>query len=112
MADAAATSPALDTRVAAARQQIAEGEAHVESYRRTLDSGGDPTIIGEWITQAATRVRVAEAELAALGQRGRPADPDAVRRLIAKAGPSLGRRLAKLPADKLHGFLTEWGVRI
>jgi hypothetical protein len=30
----------------------------------------------------------------------------------AKTGPSLGRRLAKLPADKLHEILAEWGVRI
>jgi hypothetical protein len=58
--------------------------------------------------EAALAKRAGEAELAALGQHERPVDPDAVRRLVAEAGPALGRRLAKLPADKLHGFLTEW----
>jgi DNA invertase Pin-like site-specific DNA recombinase len=112
MTEAAAASPATDARTAAAQRQITEGNARIDSYRATLDSGGDPTIIGQWITDTARAVRAAEAELAALGRTERPVDPDAVRRLVARTGPALGRRLAKLPTDKLHRFLTEYGVQI
>lgn len=35
-----------------------------------------------------------------------------MRALVAKVGPALAKRLAKLPNDKLHGFLLDYGVRI
>jgi hypothetical protein len=112
MAAAAATSPTQDAREAAARHELTEATGRLDNLRRQAEAGGDPEVLGEWINQAARRKRAAEAELAALGHAERPVDADAVRELVARIGPTLGRRLAKLPNDKLHGFLSDYGVKV
>jgi hypothetical protein len=112
MAKASATSPATDTRAAAARRQIDDGRRRLDELQQIVGTGVDTQIMAAWIREASGQVRGAEAELAALGKADRPVDADAVRELVAKVGPTLGRRLAKLPNDKLHRFLFDYGVRI
>jgi DNA invertase Pin-like site-specific DNA recombinase len=50
---------------------IAECDRKLASYRATLDAGGDPTIISEWITQTQAEKTLAEARLRQRGTNGK-----------------------------------------
>jgi site-specific DNA recombinase len=112
MATASATSPATGARVAGARRRIDDGRRRLDELQAIVGTGVDPEVMGAWIREAAGGVRAAEAELATLGQADQPVDVEAVRALVAKVGPTLAKRLARLPNDKLHAFLFDYGVRI
>jgi site-specific DNA recombinase len=48
------------------REQIAETDRQLASYRAALDGGGDPAVIGAWITETQARKLAARARLDAL----------------------------------------------
>ncbi|MFI5845848.1 recombinase family protein [Catenuloplanes sp. NPDC051500] len=55
--------PENHTESTAELRAIADCDRKIASYRATLDAGGDPTIISEWIAQTQTEKKVAESKL-------------------------------------------------
>jgi hypothetical protein len=47
------------SRRQAARAAVAQCDARLESYKRALEEGGDPTLIGQWIREASAERAVA-----------------------------------------------------
>jgi site-specific DNA recombinase len=58
-----AAQPDTDTESATEHKIIAHCDRKLASYRATLDAGGDPKIISEWITQTQAEKALAEARL-------------------------------------------------
>jgi site-specific DNA recombinase len=48
------------------RTEITETDRKLASYRAALDAGGDPTVVGAWITETQARKFAARARLDAL----------------------------------------------
>jgi len=65
-----AISPAL----VSLREEIDQCNRQLAQYRATLDSGGDPAVVGQWITETQAKKLAADARLrAATGTRAEPA---------------------------------------
>ncbi|WP_204299905.1 hypothetical protein [Actinoplanes campanulatus] len=45
------------------RQAIADADAKISRYRATLDAGGDPALIANWISETTTIKKAAQARL-------------------------------------------------
>jgi site-specific DNA recombinase len=66
--DAGTTNHSTDHQLSAARRRIAEADTKIERYRIALETGTDPELIAQWITQAQGDRLAAETELARLDQ--------------------------------------------
>jgi site-specific DNA recombinase len=77
---AAAQVTEVSPETASLREDIAESDRRLAQYRAALDAGGDPAVIGQWITDAQARKLVAEAQLHA-----HDAEPSATARRMSKA---------------------------
>jgi site-specific DNA recombinase len=56
------------------REQVAQLDRKLASYRAALDAGGDPAVVGQWITETQARKLAAQARLhAQAGTRPGPA---------------------------------------
>jgi hypothetical protein len=56
--------------VTSLREQVADLDRKLASYRATLDAGADPAVVSQWITETQARKLAAEARLRAQSQRG------------------------------------------
>jgi site-specific DNA recombinase len=52
---AAAQDHQLSPEVVNLREEIAECDRQLAQYRAALDSGGDPAVVGQWITETQAR---------------------------------------------------------
>jgi site-specific DNA recombinase len=82
------------------RQAISDADAKISRYRATLDTGGDPALIADWISETTTIKKAAQARLGLTGappQRMSAGQIDA----IAEAFDDLFRLLRDAdPRDK------------
>jgi site-specific DNA recombinase len=62
---AAAEPDGPSSDVVSLREQIAQCERKLASYRATLDAGADPTVVGQWITETQAKKLATEARLRA-----------------------------------------------
>jgi site-specific DNA recombinase len=62
---AAAQVPEISPETASLRDEIAQYDRQLGRYRATLDSGGDPAVVGQWITETQARKLTAEIRLRA-----------------------------------------------
>ncbi|MCP4958737.1 MAG: hypothetical protein GY925_05635 [Actinomycetia bacterium] len=60
---AACPEPAEQNRIAAARTKLAECDNELAKHRQALETGTDPTIVGEWIEEIRLARRAAELAL-------------------------------------------------
>jgi hypothetical protein len=57
LAVASAADHSTDARADAARRKIADGDARLKRYRKTLDAGGDPLVIAGWMRRSKGNVK-------------------------------------------------------
>ena len=76
---AAAQVAEVSPETAILREDIAESDRRLARYRAALDAGGDPAVIGQWITDAQAGKLDAEAQLHA-----HDANPRAAARRMSK----------------------------
>ena len=70
---AAAQENELSPEVVGLREEIAGYGRQLSQYRAALDSGGDPAVVGQWITETQARKLAADARLRAFtGTRATP----------------------------------------
>ena len=70
---AASQDDAIPREVAALQDEIATCGQKLAQYRKALDSGADPAVVGQWITETQARKLAADARLrAATGTRPAP----------------------------------------
>ena len=55
----------LSPEAAGLRDEITQCEKQLAQYRATLDAGGDPAVVGQWITETQARKLAADARLRA-----------------------------------------------
>src|SRR5262249_17601918 len=88
---------------ASRREEIAACERQLDQYRATLDAGGDPGVVGQWITETQARKLTAETRLRAC-QAARPAPGRMTKQQIAAVADALTGLMDVLhdaePADK------------
>ena len=88
---------------ASLREEIAACDRQLDQYRATLDAGGDPGVVGQWITQTQARKLTAETRLRAC-QATRPAPGRMTKQEIAAVVDALTGLMEVLhdaePADK------------
>jgi site-specific DNA recombinase len=71
---AASQDDAVPRELASLREEISTCEQKLAQYRAALDSGADPAVVGQWITETQARKLAADARLrAATGTRPGPA---------------------------------------
>ena len=70
---AAARPDELCPEIAGLRDEIAQCERQLAQYRAALDGGGDPAVVGQWITETQARKLATETRLRAqTGTQARP----------------------------------------
>jgi site-specific DNA recombinase len=70
---AASQDDALPRELAALEDEISDCNQKLAQYRKALDSGADPAVVGRWITETQARKLAADARLrAATGTRPAP----------------------------------------
>ena len=71
---AASQDDAIPRELAALEDEIKDCGQKLAQYRKALDSGADPAVVGQWITETQARKLAADARLrAATGTRPAPA---------------------------------------
>jgi len=70
---AAGQHEAISPALVSLREEIDQCNRQLAQYRAALDSGGDPTVVGQWITETQAKKLAADARLrAATGTRPEP----------------------------------------
>jgi site-specific DNA recombinase len=99
MVDAGGPDEASAARAEAARRKIADCDRRLNGYRATLDKGGDPVVIAEWMSEVQGERLLAEAELATAEATGAPS-AEVLRRTVEDLG-DIAQVLAEAdPKDK------------
>src|SRR5262249_20214365 len=79
---AAAQHSEPSPEAASLREEVAACDRQLDQYRATLDAGGDPGVVGQWITETQARKLTAETRLRAC-QAARPAPGRMTKQQIA-----------------------------
>jgi hypothetical protein len=74
--------PDDDAETIAHHRIIAECDRKLASYRATLDAGGDPKIVSDWITQTQAEKTLAEARLRQHGKSPKRLGRDQIRYIV------------------------------
>jgi hypothetical protein len=100
---AAAQHSEPSPEAASLREEITACDRQLDQYRATLDAGGDPAVVGQWITETQARKLSAETRLRACQATG-PAPGRMTKEEIAAVVDSLTGLMDVLrnanPADK------------
>ncbi len=98
-AQAAVGNDDISARTEAAKARIVAFNSKIAQYRASLDAGGDPTVIGPWITEIQAQRVAAQAEIrSATGKRRMTRDEIAA--IIAALGDLVQVIRDADPADK------------
>ncbi len=111
----ASRGPAAGAAERAARRAVADCDKRLARYRATLDAGGDPAVVAQWIKETQAQRAAAEQQLqqlqASLKRANRQLSPRQVRELVERAGGAVRALKRAEPADK-HQLYGELGLRL
>ncbi|MDQ3312706.1 MAG: hypothetical protein M3517_11425 [Actinomycetota bacterium] len=99
-----------DARAETARRCVEECDARLARYKATLDAGGDPIALAQWMTETRAKRAIAERDLAEAIPEP-PVSEVEVRALVAQLG-DITRRLAQLLAAAKSKLYDEIGVKV
>jgi len=110
LAATSAVDEATEARLEAARRKLHDCEARLTKYRATLDAGGDPDVVAEWIRQVQGERLAAERELA----RVSPATPltKAEVRKLVKGARHMTKVLAQADPELKAQVYADLGIRL
>jgi site-specific DNA recombinase len=80
---AASQDDAVPRELASLREQIGACDQKLAQYRAALDSGADPAVVGQWITETQARKLAADARLRAATGSTRPGPAKMTKEQIA-----------------------------
>ena len=80
---AASQDDAIPRELVSLREQISACDQKLAQYRAALDSGADPAVVGQWITETQARKLAADARLRAATGSTRPAPARMTKEQIA-----------------------------
>jgi site-specific DNA recombinase len=107
---AALEDPGAHAKAEAARERITGYDAQISQYRASLDAGGDPAVIGPWISETQAKKVAAQAEIrAATGRRQMSRDDIAA--VVAALGDLVQVVRNADPADKADIY-TQLGMTL
>jgi site-specific DNA recombinase len=94
------------------REQVAESDRQLASYRAALDGGGDPAVIGAWITETQARKLSARARLGALaGTSPARLTSEEITAMVAAISDIVALLGSADPADKAELY-AQLGLRL
>ncbi|MDX3229716.1 hypothetical protein [Streptomyces sp. ME19-01-6] len=110
---ATAAAPGQETAaVAAARKVIADCDSKLATHRAALESGADPAVVTQWITETQARRARAEAELRASSKTaGARMSRDEIARLVRSIKDLAAVVRQAEPQDKAEIY-RQLGVRL
>ncbi len=101
--------PHAERRRLEAEQRVAAADAKIERLLAAIEAGADPTLVGEWTTQARTERDEARSLLAALSP-DRQITREQVDQVVTAAGGLFGR-LGAAPVAKRREVYESIGLR-
>ncbi len=109
---AAADADRPNPEIEKLREQIAETDRQLTSYRAALDGGGDPAVIGSWIAETQARKLAARARLGSLAGSApaRLTSPE-ITAMVSAICDVVTVLAAADPADKAELY-TQLGLRL